>query len=421
MTQCVNMPQKHKLRLDWQKLFYISIATLLTFGLLMVYNASIIQSQNIFGNKFHFLMLQIAWVVLGLTIAFIIRFLGVNFFSKFSKGLFLLSFLFTLLVFVPGIGLELKGARRWLNFGFKKTFFFWQFQPVELLKFSLIIYFADLYSKLTKNKNQDLIHIFIFLIIALLGLPFLGFDFTTGLALIGIMVGFIFLKFRKPWLLLLMYLLIIPSYIIAEPDFGSAMIAAIIIVSMYFLSNLNIIPLLFSLPLFAIAGLLMIIQSPYRRDRLLTYLGFLTNNEKTEKAYHLQQVLIALGSGGLFGLGLGQSRQKYSYIPEVASDSILAVIGEELGFIGCFVLIILFLTLIFSIFKIGEQRKDVFGRLLCFGIATHLAVQILVNISAMTGILPLTGIPLPLISYGGSSMVFTLAELGLVMAVSKKQ
>ena len=157
-------------------------------------------------------------------------------------------------------------------------------------------------------------------------------------------------------------------------------------------------------------------SSEYRRQRVLTYFG---SNTDSASNYHVEQVNLALGSGGVFGKGLGQSRQKFNFLPEVTSDSIFAIIGEELGFVGTSLFILLFTYFLYRGFKIAKASTDDFGMLLGVGIMAWLGIQYSINVSAMVGLIPLTGVPLPLVSYGGSSTIFVLAGLGIVAQISK--
>lgn len=168
-----------------------------------------------------------------------------------------------------------------------------------------------------------------------------------------------------------------------------------------------------------LGGLGLIFASPYRRVRLLTF--FDIGRDPLGASYHVRQVLLALGSGGLFGLGIGASRQKYEYLPEATTDSIFAIIGEELGFIGATLLIIAFLVLIYRGIEVARKSPDQFGQLLAAGIISWIAIQTLINLAAMVAIVPLTGVPLPFISYGGSSLIITLAGVGILLNISKYQ
>ena len=167
-----------------------------------------------------------------------------------------------------------------------------------------------------------------------------------------------------------------------------------------------------------LAGVVLAITSPYRLNRILTF--FNSSHDPLGASYHVRQILIALGSGGLVGLGFGKSRQKFAYLPEATTDSIFAIIAEELGFIGSTILILIFLFLIYRIFSIAKRAPDNFGRLLAIGIGSWFAMQIIINLGAMVALIPLTGIPLPFISYGGSSLVVALFAVGILINIGRQ-
>ena len=200
---------------------------------------------------------------------------------------------------------------------------------------------------------------------------------------------------------------------------STAALIFLIGLAMYFVSGAKLLPLLVSLPVLVVTGIGFILSSSYRRDRLLTFLNPGESGELS-LGYHIKQIQIALGSGGWFGLGFGQSRQKFQYLPEVASDSIFAIIGEEFGFIGTTMFVVLFSYFIFKGFTIAKESTNLLGRLLATGVTTWVAFQFFINVAAMTRIIPLTGVPLPLVSYGGSSLVFSLMGLGILANISAR-
>jgi len=202
-----------------------------------------------------------------------------------------------------------------------------------------------------------------------------------------------------------------------EPDLGTTVVIITSGLVVYFASGASLITLLGFLILGLLGGLGLILSSPYRKGRLLTF--FNPGRDPLGESYHIRQVLLALGSGGLWGLGLGQSRQKYEYLPAVMSDSIFAVIAEELGFIGGALILLAFLLIVWRGLKIGLGAPDRFGQLLAVGITAWISLQALINLAAMVALIPFTGIPLPFISYGGSSLVVALAGMGILVNISK--
>ncbi|OGC50232.1 hypothetical protein A2716_03420 [candidate division WWE3 bacterium RIFCSPHIGHO2_01_FULL_40_23] len=359
-------------------LLLYAILFLLIFGVVMVYDVSVVYAYDIFGGKYYFLYLQAVWVLLGLAGFFIGYRIDYHSISKVALPLFVVSLISLIFVLIPSPFAPLiYGARRWIYLNpspFPTIPIIGRigFQPSELIKLSFIFYLSVIFSK----REVKALLIFIPVCILLVGL------------------------------------------VLAQPDFGTAMLISIIGLIMLLVSGLNFSYFLVGVPIALAFASVFILSSAYRKERFLTYLGF--NSEDTEgTSYHINQILIALGSGGLFGLGFGQSRQKYQYIPEVATDSIFAVIGEELGFIGLVFLVSLFLFIIIRGYRIALKAPDKLGTLLATGVTSWFAVQSIVNLSGMVNLLPLTGVPLPLISYGGSSMVFGLCGLGVLLNVSR--
>ncbi|OGD63283.1 cell division protein FtsW [Candidatus Beckwithbacteria bacterium RBG_13_42_9] len=342
----------------------LTIAFLLSlFGLLMVYNASVVEAFRNFGDQYYFLKNQLVWAIGGWFTLFIFSLLDYHLLKKIGLPALILNLFLLMIVLIPGVGNQIKGARRWLNLGI------FSFQPTETLKTVLSIYLA--YWLQSEQK----------------ALAFL------------ILIGAIF------------------GLVILQPDLGTAIVIIGSAFLLYYLSGGQVFKLFFLSLILASLGIVLILISPYRRARLKTFLD--PTSDPLGNSYHIRQVLISLGSGGISGVGLGQSRQKYQYLPEATTDSIFAVVGEETGFLGGAALIGAFAILIQRGLTIAQQAKDRFGRLLAAGITSWLAIQVLVNLAAMVALLPLTGIPLPLISYGGSSLVVTLASIGILLNISR--
>jgi cell division protein FtsW len=335
------------------------------FGVLMVYDASVVVALRDFGDKYFYARQQVIWAFLGLVALFLASKFPYQKLAKIASPLMLLTLFSLGLVLIPGIGTRALGARRWLGVsGFS-------FQPAELAKLVSVIFIASFLSK----------------------------------------------KGTKPHLWVLMIVLI--GLVLVEPDLGTAVILAGTSLSLYFVSGGSLLVLFGAGVLGLVAGLGIILTSPYRKQRLLTFLDI--SQDPLGASYHARQVLLALGSGGLFGLGIGASRQKYEYLPEAMTDSIFAIIGEEIGFIGATALLIVFLVLIFRGIEIARKAPDQFGQLLATGIISWIAIQTLINLGAMVAIVPLTGVPLPFISYGGSSLIITLTGIGILLNISKSQ
>lgn len=333
----------------------------------MVYDASSASAARDFGDKYYFLKEQIKWVILGLTAMTLTSFINYKILYKLSPVLMIGAIISLLLVFIPGLGVKAYGASRWINLGFTTV------QPSEFAKLAVIIYLSAWFA----NKEKGRLLAF--------------------LMLLGIIVGLILL----------------------QPDMGTALIMAGTAVVLYFLSEAPLWHFIALGPLVALGAGALAIFSPYRLKRLTSFLD--NGTDPLGASYHIRQALIAIGSGGLFGLGLGNSRQKYSYLPEATTDSIFAIISEELGFIGAVFIIAVFVFFIISGIKVATNCKEPFGRLLAAGIVSWLTIQTLVNLGAMAALIPLTGVPLPFISYGGSALVVELAGVGILLNISKSK
>ena len=343
-----------------------SVVFLTIFGLFMIYDASSFVAFRDFGDKYAYVKDQIVWIILGFSaLAFFTHF-NYHRFYNLALPLLLVSIGLLVMVFIPGFSLKLLGARRWIDFGL------FSLQPSEVVKLTLSIYLSAWFS----SKEKGRMGAFLLLLSLILGL------------------------------------------IMLQPDMGTAAIILCLSIALYFLSGATVIHLLLMGPVVFLAGLILIIVEPYRAARLATFLNF--NQDISSSSYHVRQILIALGSGGLMGVGLGNSLQKYAYLPENATDSIFAIIAEELGFIGAVSIIGIFLLVIFRGFSISKNAKDMFGKLLAAGITTFLAAQVFINLAAQTALLPLTGIPLPFISHGGTALVMNLASIGILLNIKRQ-
>jgi len=335
------------------------------FGILMVYNASVAEAYQLFADKFYFLKLQSVWVLLGFLGLTAAVFVPLDWVKKLSPPFLLVNFILLILVLLPGFSQETYGARRWVNLGSLNL------QPTELIKLSLTLYLS---AWLSKQRS-----------------------FFSFLIILGVILGLVML----------------------QPDLGTALVIIFSAITVYYVSGANLIYLIVVGILGLASGSAFILLSPYRKTRLLTFLN--PARDPLGASYHIRQALIAIGSGGLFGLGLGQSRQKYQFLPQVTTDSIFAIIAEELGFFGAAVLIVALFSVILRGLKIAKYAPDIFSRLLAVGISAWLGIQTVINIAAMLALVPLTGVPLPFISYGGSSLVVILTAVGLLLNISRFQ
>lgn len=345
---------------------FILTVILTLFGLFMIYDASSVIAFRDFGDKYHYIKDQFVWVILGfVALGFFYRFDYHRFFNL-ALPLLIIAMGFLVLVFIPGIGVHALGANRWINAGFTTL------QPAEFVKLCLAIYLAAWFS--TKEKGR-----------------FLAFCMLLGFVLLLVML---------------------------QPDMGTASIILFEAMVVYFLSGGNVSHFLISIPALGVAALILIKLAPYRAARLTAFLN--VDKSVVDASYHTKQILIALGSGGLIGVGVGNSLQKYAYLPENVTDSIFPIIAEEFGFFGATILILVFLILIMRGFLIAKHAHDMFGKLLAGGIVSFLGIQTVINFGAMTALFPLTGVPLPFISYGGSALIVDLCAIGILMNISKQ-
>ncbi len=356
----------YKQKGNFELVVLVLVLSLCFWGLLMIYDASSVSALNDFGDKLYYVKEQIKWLILGSIGLVIGAFIDYKYWRKIGIVFLVITIILLCLVFIPGLGIAAYGAKRWVNFGL------FVLQPAEFAKISLIIYLSAWLS--SKGKAR----------------------FLSFITLLCIPIGLIIL----------------------EPDLGTSLIIALVSMVIYFISGAPLLHFLLIVPLSIISTVLFAITSPYRLKRLTTFIN--PENDPLGASYHIRQVLLALGSGGLFGVGIGKSRQKYSYLPEATTDSIFAIIGEEVGFIGVLIFIIVYLTLLYRCYKIALKAPDKFGYLLGMGITFWLSIQALVNISAMTAVFPLTGIPLPFISYGGSGLIMALFSIGILLNISRQ-
>jgi len=346
---------------------------LVVFGLFMVSSASVVESFQVTGSNSHYFVRQMIFAAIGIGLWFFLQRFDYHRFRPLATIALFMGLGLLAVVFIPGLGFEAGGSRRWIGTGDLTL------QVTEVIKLALIIYLAFWF----ENK----------------GARMRGF-YTTFL----------------PFALLLA---LISGLVIAEPDMGTAMVITGVAMAMYFYAGGEIKHLLILLGADVLAVWGAIMAAPYRTARWLTFLN--PTRDPLGAGYHINQALIALGSGGLFGFGFGHSRQKFNFLPEASSDSILAIIGEELGLLGILFLVILPLAIfIWRGLKVAQNAPDLFGKLMAMGIVFWIGWQAIINIGAITGLLPLTGVPLPFISQGGTSLVFVMIGAGILLNISRQ-
>lgn len=353
-------------------LLIVTVGGMLLVGLLMILSASHVSAFERYGSSFVFFDRQLIGVVLGVTAAFVLSRINYHHLRKLAGPMLAVVIALLLLVLMPGIGISRSGSSRWLPFGPFTV------QPSELAKLVLVIYTAHM---LERKRNR--IANFKELVVPVLP--------------VGGLVALL---------------------VVMQPDLGTAVICAACVMIVMFLAGARARHMAALLSLGALAVTALAFSEGYRRARLFTFLNPWA--DPSGSGWQPIQGQIALGSGGLFGLGLGASRQKWSYVPNAHTDFIYAIVGEELGLAGTLGVLALFVFLIYLGIRTARKAPDRFGFLLAAGITGWLGTQALINMGAVTGLLPITGVPLPLISFGGSSLVFTLAGVGILLSVARR-
>ena len=349
---------------------YFLTFSLVVFGCLMVYSASYYTAGVRYGNEYFFLLKQLLGVVLGIFAMIFFTFFDYHILKKFRYIILAVCIVLLILVFVPGFGVQSYGANRWVNF------FGISIQPSEITKFALILFLASYLS-----ENHDKIKTF------------------KGLLPALIVAGVLCLL------------------VIIEPSMSVTMCLAFLTFFMLIIGGINKKHTLLFTGLAAAAVPLLILAEPYRMKRLFAFLDPWVSPQG--EGFQLIQSLYSLGNGGLFGVGLFNSRQKYMFLPFAESDFIFSIIGEEFGLIGSIFLILVFSVLVYFLIKIGLNAKDRFGCLLACGVGILIAIQTLLNIAVVTGSIPPTGLPLPFISSGGTSVAVFMAGVGVCLNVRR--
>ena len=350
----------------------ITVGALVVTGLVMVLSASSVSAYANYGSSFLFFQRQSLWAVIGV--------IGYLFFARFDyrklKGFGYIAFALVLAmlvaVLIPGLGRTVGGSSRWIGVGAFVV------QPSEIAKLALILFAADVFSRRDEKRFGD---------------------------------------FKNTALPMLPLMAILAGLVMLQPDLGTTVLLGVIGFGMLFVAGA---PLGHLIPMgaFGIASAIGAgIASPYRRVRLLAFMD--PWKDPLDTGYHTIQSLIALGSGGWFGVGLGASRQKWMYVPNAHTDFIYAILGEEMGLLGTFAVLGMFAFLTYLGVRIARSAPDRFGMLIAAGITIWIASQALVNMGAVTASLPITGVPLPLVSFGGSSLVISLSAMGILTSIAR--
>ena len=351
----------------------IAIIILMIISLFMIYSASYIWAEYKFNNSFKYVINQGIFSIIGLIALFLISKTNYQLYEKKANFILIICITLLILVLIPGIGVIRNGSRSWFQIG---TF---GIQPSEFAKIGLIIFSSKYLSKSTKYLK----------------------DYKKGIFPI------------------LLILLLIFGLIMLEPDFGTGMIIVISIIALLFIAGVNIkfFGGIFILGILGIIGLIII--APYRIDRITSFINPWSDPLGT--GFQIIQSLYAIGPGGILGVGYLNSRQKNFYLPEPQTDFIFSIIAEELGIVGVLVILILFSLILIKSLKISLKQENLFAKYLSFGLTFQLIIQVIMNLSVVIGLIPVTGVTLPFLSYGGSSLLTSLISMGIILNISKGQ
>ena len=351
------------------KTLLISVIILSLFGLLMIYSSSSIWSEYKFNDPYKYLKSQSIFLLIGYSIIHITCKIPNTIYKKYSNIILISCIILLILVLIPGIGNVRNGSRSWFGIGS------FGIQPSEFTKLGLII-FTSKY--LSNNKIKSI---------------------------------------KKSVLPILIILFFIFGLIMLQPDLGTGVIIIISIISLLFISGVNI-RFFLNLGLIGLFGIIaLVLIAPYRIKRITSYINPWT--DPLGSGFQIIQSLYAIGPSGLLGSGLGNSVQKHFYLPEPQTDFIFSIISEELGFMGVIIVSFLFLTIIYQGFKISLKQEDNFKKYLSYGITFSIAFQTILNLMVVIGLIPVTGVTLPFLSYGGSSLIVSMIEIGILLNISK--
>ncbi|MBQ6824550.1 MAG: putative lipid II flippase FtsW [Clostridia bacterium] len=351
--------------------FLILVLCLLAFGLVMVASSSYVAALYKYGDSYHYITRQLIFAVAGIVVMLAVPLFDYKLFRKLAPILLVISVIMLALVLIPGIGIKVNGARRWLGVGSLR------FQPSEVAKLAIIMVFSSYMAANYKRMKEPKVGILMPAVVLLLVCGLVAVETHVSGAILIFAVGAVMIFVGGASM----------KWFFGIGGAGAA----------------------------ALAG--FAILTPYAKGRIDTWLN--PFDDPTGAGFQTIQSLYAIGSGGPLGLGLGQSRQKYLYIPEPQNDYIFSIVCEELGFIGAMMVIVLFVLLIWRGFVIAYHAKDKFGSLLVVGIISRVAIQTILNIAVVTNSIPPTGISLPFFSYGGTALLMLLFEMGIVLAVSR--
>lgn len=373
--------EKGIIRRPWDKYLLGAILFLVVFGLVALFSASLVTAHSSQGNAYYYIEKQLLALFLGLGSLFLFSRIDYHYFKKLSLMFLIASFVLLILVFVPGLRAEHGTSYSWI------IVFGMSFQVAELVKLLLIFYLAAW----VETRKEDL------------------------------------KKFSAGLLPFLVVISLVGLLLLSQPDLGTFILVFIIAISIYFVAegNMKQLIILFLILVMGVVYLFYQAESPESsgliKDYQLNRIRCLQNPDfDRDSCYQINQSLIAIGSGGIFGRGLGNSRQKFNYLPEVWADSIFPVIAEEIGFVGAVLLILIYLFIFYKGMIIAKGAPDMYGRSLAVGISVWIFFQAFLNIGGMINLIPMTGVPLPFVSAGGTSLLFLLTSCGILLNISKQ-
>lgn len=354
---------------------YLFCAVLLfsIFGLVMIYSSSYIWAEYKFNDPFRYVKLQGVFLLIGTFLMLVISKIDYKLYYKYATHIFIFCLILLILVLIPGIGKIRNGSRSWFGIGSLGI------QPSEFMKLSLII----LTSKYLSNSDKKIK------------------SFFKGILPVLFLLGLVFLL------------------IMLQPDFGTGMIIVVSILSLLFIAGANM-KFFFLAGIIGVIGIvILILIAPYRMDRIISFINPWSDPLGT--GFQIIQSLYAIGPGGIFGLGFLNSRQKHFYLPEPQTDFIFSIISEELGIVGIIVVSFFFIFILACGIKIALNSKNLFAKYLSFGVTFQILIQAVMNLMVVVGLIPVTGVTLPFLSYGGSSLLITLCSIGIILNIAKER
>lgn len=357
-------------KLDYTLLFSIIILSI--FGIIMIYSASYIWAEYKYNDPLKFVKNQLIFLILGIILMITVSKISYKKYFKYSNKILLFCFILLILVLIPGIGSVRNGSRSWFGIGS------FGIQPSEAAKLGLIM-FVSKYLCNNQNSIRDI---------------------------------------KKGVLPILLITILMFGIIMLQPDFGTGTVLVMSIIGILFVSGVNI-NFFVKIGLVGLCGVVgLIIIAPYRVARILSFLN--PWSDPLGSGFQIIQSLYAIGPGGLFGMGFLNSIQKHFYLPEPQTDFIFSIISEEFGFLGILIVATFFIIIIVSCFKISMRCNNLFGKYLAFGITFQLSFQTLLNLMVVVGLIPVTGVTLPFLSYGGSSLLITMFSMGIILNISRE-